>query len=225
MMTAHVKSRHVPLLAVHAFATPATAASHIAREIPIDGVDLIKIDVDNSDCQFAQKLLYSRAKVIHLEILAIVPPPIAYIQHLDTQSSGRYIGCSLGAAVDLLPGYRLLQLEFYDAVFIREDLAHAFQQAGRDVEVIWRLGYFCHPLASRDPMPRAWADPTIPVRTRLQWVKDALGEEGLVYLPNLTETKSNQQPVLNKPKHVLKNMLCFGKSEPDKTHDIEKTIS
>ena len=30
---------------------------------------------------------------------------------------------------------------------IRKDLAHIFMESYRDPELLWRIGYFCHPLS------------------------------------------------------------------------------
>lgn len=60
---------------------------------------------------------------------------------------------SLGAFIQAVrPRYKLLHVEFVNALFVRSDLNHiadvGFPAAGQSNLDRWRIGYYCHPLRS-----------------------------------------------------------------------------
>eukprot|EP00928_Gymnodinium_smaydae_P022004 TRINITY_DN18619_c0_g1_i2.p1 TRINITY_DN18619_c0_g1~~TRINITY_DN18619_c0_g1_i2.p1 ORF type:complete len:730 (-),score=142.69 TRINITY_DN18619_c0_g1_i2:64-1944(-) len=68
----------------------------------------------------------------------------------EASAASALVGCSLGALLGVLgTAYRLLHVEFENAVLVRADLSGALEpwlsRQGNDEK--WRLGYFCHPLA------------------------------------------------------------------------------
>ena len=87
---------------------------------------------------------WSRPKIIQIELNHILPPPIAYRDmcgrdaHTGSDAPGRsgipydasldVWGCSMQAAYDLVRphGFRLLQYDWPDGVFIHEDYVDAF---------------------------------------------------------------------------------------------------
>lgn len=179
--------------------TPSTVASIVkdAADYPadLDDVDLLKVDIDASDCEFAANLLFMRPKVVHLEVQPGIPPPLAYMQNFNHSQyingvnrlqDMKWTGCSLAAAVDVLKGYRLLQLEDADALFIRDDLVHLFPQAKQDYVAIWRAHYFCRAAAPYSGMPMGWADPALPLSTRLAWIEAASKHQGRLYVSDIS---------------------------------------
>eukprot|EP00933_Yihiella_yeosuensis_P037912 TRINITY_DN31912_c0_g1_i1.p1 TRINITY_DN31912_c0_g1~~TRINITY_DN31912_c0_g1_i1.p1 ORF type:complete len:513 (+),score=72.89 TRINITY_DN31912_c0_g1_i1:54-1592(+) len=140
-------------------------------------IDLLKIDIDNGDCEIAAAMLYLRPKVIHIEIASFIPPPFIFRKPFN-YSASTGPACSLAATAQVLEGYRLLQVESEDAVFIRSDLANAFEPFTlRNLDTAWRLGYFCKPLGLAlanwlDFPIRYYADPAVPQSLRLSHLRN-----------------------------------------------------
>jgi len=132
------------------------ASGRIKSRIAAGDVDLLKIDLDFGDCDFAEALLAGghglRPLVVHVEVNPFFPPPVAYRQRFSRsllRSHGEpgdfilrlqnqewrpwRIGCSLSAYHEALGGhdaYALAQLEFDNALFVRRDLADRLPLAG-----------------------------------------------------------------------------------------------
>lgn len=126
----------------------ATATHDLGRTSTSFEVDLLKIDVDNGDCDYLEALLEAglRPLLVHIELLLRqVPPPIAARRRYDPEIHDEITrggdwrraapsdagiarhGCSLAAAISLTRGgYVLLQLEASDAVLVRRDVAPLF---------------------------------------------------------------------------------------------------
>mmetsp|Transcript_4823 Transcript_4823/g.10048 ORF Transcript_4823/g.10048 Transcript_4823/m.10048 type:complete len:547 (-) Transcript_4823:1006-2646(-) len=127
--------------------------------------DLLKIDIDHSECLFLEPVFNTVGlpKVIHAEINPIFPPDLEFVEQFqypgeviegaeadrNRHSKPPYAtGCSVGAFLSIMgPRYRLVQVEYEDALFVRSDLAHVFPESRRTPTVLWQLGYFCHPFA------------------------------------------------------------------------------
>lgn len=142
------------------WATPSLAAAY-AGEVAPRSPDVLKVDVDNCDSCFVEAMLDRfDPKLIHVEIEADLPPALArrslFVDPGGKVARGEGLGPhgapgSLGAFLAATrPRYRLLHVEFLNAVLVRADLAplvdRGFPAAGLSDEERWELGYFCHPL-------------------------------------------------------------------------------
>ncbi|CAE7906458.1 SPON1, partial [Symbiodinium sp. KB8] len=164
--------------------TPLTVADVVLRNLPVREVDLLKIDVDSMPHdELLRRLLESglRPKVLHTEIGPMFPPPVSYWREYDEKDPLVYtprpelVGLNPSLArVDsvLAPfGYELLQVELYDAVWVRAEYLPAFGHVGEyNVYDKWLVGSFCNPGFLRFGENfrygrydyRAWAAPELP---------------------------------------------------------------
>lgn len=114
------------------------------QNIPHNDIALVKIDVDSYDCNILHSLLKQNytPNVLHVEFNPIFPPPISFIPTYDAKQkfawspplwvqSGPFYGCSLTALNEIATsfGYVLLQVEAWDAVFLKNNLVlqHGFR--------------------------------------------------------------------------------------------------
>lgn len=134
------------------YTTPSLAVRDVLAVMPATGVDLLKVDVDNCDSCFVDALVRAgtRPKVIHVELAAPLPPPLTARIHFRRPPGipGRIRMCgSLSEFMRVSPGYRLLHVEYVNALLVRQDLFQLVAGPTRLTdEEKWRLGYFCHPL-------------------------------------------------------------------------------
>ena len=126
--------------------TPSNATKVLARHSSSNTIDVFKLDIDGCECHILERLLASRSwsrsknrpKVIQIELNHVLPPPIVYKDMCANDTPGRSAvpyesnldvwGCSMQAAYDIVRphGYRLLQYDWPDAVFIHETHVAAF---------------------------------------------------------------------------------------------------
>lgn len=147
-----------------------------AQRHPHVQLDLLKVDIDNCDCCFVERILATglRPRLVHVEISILIPPPFVFrpvdynaeFPHgrspLDEMSGGARLGhmsrfCSLSAYTEILEpfGYRLVQVAMFDALFASQ-------------ETIKKLGRHA-PLSARDP-----ASPDKKVDTLWHWLQGHL---------------------------------------------------
>mmetsp|Transcript_68802 Transcript_68802/g.224126 ORF Transcript_68802/g.224126 Transcript_68802/m.224126 type:complete len:208 (+) Transcript_68802:980-1603(+) len=129
------------------YTTPSLATRDVLAVMPPGGVDLLKVDVDNCDSCFVDALVHAgtRPKFIHVELTAPLPPPLQGRVHFTHKPGFKMCG-SLSEFMRVSPGYRLLHVEYVNAVLVREDLyAEVAGPTRLSDEEKWRLGYFCHP--------------------------------------------------------------------------------
>ena len=124
------------------FANDAIDACKVHVKASPQTMDILKLDIDSCECHLLSVLLadptgYFRAKIIHIELNHNIPPPFAYkdmcAQNKHGRSSDWYLnptlwGCSMQAAYDVVRpyGYKLLQYDWPDAVFILDEHRDAF---------------------------------------------------------------------------------------------------
>ena len=137
---------------------------HKARRVDAPPI-LLKVDVDNGDCDFLEALLPLQPAMIHVEVMLMaVPPPFALKVHFNPavqctapgcerarswRDNLRRRGCSLSAVEETLGrGYLLLGLAEpgHNVMFLRSDLAWALPLPAMSSWQLWRQHYFCHPL-------------------------------------------------------------------------------
>jgi len=109
-------------------------------------IDWLKIDVENGDCTFLDRILSYGFKplIVQIEVNGAYPPPLSFEQHFADTSFCKYNegwvgssclltqGCNLVAVLRVLErhcDYRLLQYDEGDAIFVRADVAEAFGTA------------------------------------------------------------------------------------------------
>lgn len=114
--------------------TPSTVADLVLGQLPVNEVDLLKIDVDSIPHDALLVALLSsglRAKVLHTEIGPWFPPPAQYWRDYGLSEPLVYtprpeiigLNPSLSRVDEVVKpfGYELLQVELYDAIWIRKD--------------------------------------------------------------------------------------------------------
>lgn len=145
----------------------------VVREAMVADADLLKIDIDSFDCDIITVLLRvgpladSPPKFLYVDFNPHIPPPFLYrgVAGAQVPLQGASLQCFLEAA----PGFTLLHVELFNALFVRNDLAPLFPATRAGSFEKWALGYFCNPLArvlwhrERDIRwmgadPRLWAD-------------------------------------------------------------------
>lgn len=143
---------------------------------PPKSLDLLKIDLDSFDCDVVSSLLRvgplarNPPKLLYIDFNPHIPPPFLY--RTISTSQTRIIpfqGSSLQCFLEAARNFRLLHVELFNAVLVREDLKHLFPELRLlDPYQQWVQGYFCHPLARvlwhrergirwLGTDPRAWA--------------------------------------------------------------------
>ena len=128
--------------------------------------DLLKVDVDNGDCDFLEELLPLQPALIHVEVMLMtVPPPFVLRvrfnpavqctaadceQPQSWRDNLRRRGCSLAAVEETLgSSYVLAGLvePGHNVLFLRSDLGWAVPWLKvMSSWQLWRQQYFCHPL-------------------------------------------------------------------------------
>eukprot|EP00929_Paragymnodinium_shiwhaense_P048877 TRINITY_DN24673_c0_g1_i1.p1 TRINITY_DN24673_c0_g1~~TRINITY_DN24673_c0_g1_i1.p1 ORF type:complete len:537 (-),score=106.53 TRINITY_DN24673_c0_g1_i1:22-1632(-) len=111
-------------------------------------IDLLKIDLDLCDDLVLQEALAAglRPKIVHVEVQLVFPPGVVY--RVRPQGSYHYDSAvtrmvpSL-SAYTTIPGYKLLHIDGYNAVLLREDLTRYFPTTLRSEWEIWRDHYYC----------------------------------------------------------------------------------
>ena len=121
---------------------------------------LLKIDIDSYECAVLESILNAgyRPDLIHTEFNPIYPPPVYFRPIYDAKTktdwqpplwanSGPFYGCSLTALSRLLLkfDYILLQVEFWDVVYIRYSIAHSTSiQVPADDQIAYQSGFLQH---------------------------------------------------------------------------------
>lgn len=121
---------------------------------------LLKVDIDSYECSLIDSILKAdyRPDIIHTEFNPIFAPPVVFIPIYDPAKKhdwnpplwanhGPFYGCSLSALVKTVSKYDyvLLQVEFWDTVFIRKELAisKSIQVPVNEI-VAYQVGYMEH---------------------------------------------------------------------------------
>jgi len=146
-----------------------------SKNIPKDIV-AIKLDIDSFECDILEALLTANYTfmLIHIEINMVFPPPIRFkVNVLDNDefvpsiwgTESVFYGCSLSTVQDLLlpAGYVLLEVDGWDATFIRSSLAHLFEPLPVDGNTAFHAGFMSrfhlHPECFKHPKlqhPEIW---------------------------------------------------------------------
>ena len=138
-----------------AAAEPPTIAKILSDNcIPLN-LDILKIDIDCYDYDVAAAIFKAgfRPKVFAAEVSISFPPPIhmhvryhpAYKWKLiSTRPKGQQIlaGASVSAYSDLLRplGYTLVNVDYYNVMFVRTKYIHLFGDIPTDDMSAWRAG-------------------------------------------------------------------------------------
>eukprot|EP00930_Biecheleria_cincta_P097158 TRINITY_DN88880_c0_g1_i1.p1 TRINITY_DN88880_c0_g1~~TRINITY_DN88880_c0_g1_i1.p1 ORF type:complete len:1040 (-),score=116.42 TRINITY_DN88880_c0_g1_i1:112-3231(-) len=149
-------------------ADPETIVDLLDRADITPTPDLLKLDVDNCDCRIAERILNVgkvMPLIVFVEINPYWPPPIQL--NCTWQSDGGFfsgsglpepdtlLGCTLQDYMSSLEShYKLLYVEFNNALFIRRDLPtlpslywHLASTHTWSAKDHWRHGFWCHPVS------------------------------------------------------------------------------
>lgn len=150
--SAYPRRPNVTLVAPITMEPSTIAATFGQYSVPFDFA-LLKVDVDSVDLGLISSLLAAsyRPAVIHMEINTIFPPPLRFSIPLSSsymELAGYGIeklfgGVSLSAAADfLIPnGYRLVEVDGWDAVWIRLDLAEKLPGLPTSLSAAFKSGF------------------------------------------------------------------------------------
>jgi hypothetical protein len=110
-------------------------------------LDVMNIDIDSFDLDLVVAILQSeyRPQIISIEINEKIPPPIYFnVLYSDNHSwdGTHFYGCSLTAATSKIEkfGYKLVELEFNNAIFVRSDKI-ATPLSMKSPSSVWLEGY------------------------------------------------------------------------------------
>lgn len=155
----------------HDYIWPETIVEEIFRRNQIStNFGVLKLDIDSYECSVFQTIFDAgyRPDLIHTEFNPIFPPPIVFspIYEAETKHdwrpalwahNGVFYGCSLTALTKIMSKYSyvLLQVEFWDVVFIQEHLARDKSiQIPADEQIAYAdgfLGHSCFPYCENNP--------------------------------------------------------------------------
>ena len=150
----------VAAAAAAAAAETAAAAAAVAAAHP---AALVKIDIDAYDCAVLGALLASgyRPFVLVVEINFDMPPPLEFAVHYSDRWAGWkddcHYGCSVAYATRMVGsfGYVLLQVDGWDAVYVRAEFAPLFGAVPHDAYTVQALR---PPMVPAEPLA-GWVPP------------------------------------------------------------------
>lgn len=102
---------------------------------------ILKVDIDSYECSLLNSILHAnyRPQLIHTEFNPIFTPPLIFMPIYNSttkndwkpplwSNNGPFYGCSLSALSNLLKSYDyiLVEVDFWDVIYIRRDLAERF---------------------------------------------------------------------------------------------------
>ena len=152
LFSAYPKRRNVTNIAPIRIEPLSIAATLERFSVPLDFA-LLKVDVDSFELGLISGFLTAgyRPAVIHVEINTAFPPPLRFslpinMSNAELASFGDasiFGGVSLSAAADfLLPrGYRLVEVDGWDAVWIRLDLASRLPGLPTSLNAAFKSGF------------------------------------------------------------------------------------
>jgi hypothetical protein len=121
---------------------------------------ILKVDIDSYECSILESILRAdyRPQLIHTEFNPIFPPPIIFMPIYNSTTkndwqpslwtnNGPFYGCSLSALSKLLLSfdYILLQVEFWDVIYIQRQTARSSQiQVPANDHIAYTHGFLNH---------------------------------------------------------------------------------
>lgn len=120
---------------------------------------LLKLDIDSFDCLATANMLDAGFSplLIFSEVNTVFPPPLRFAMGTGITRAGEAFdyspapaaldalpfGCSLSATADVLMprGYVLVEVDGWDALWVRADAAHLFQPLPRTVQAAFDVGF------------------------------------------------------------------------------------
>ena len=142
---------------------PSGAVVSLEEEVAAGVAALVKIDIDAYDCAVLHALLNSgyRPFVLVVEINFDMLPPLEFAVHYSPRWQGWkddcHYGCSVAYATRMLGsfGYVLLQVDGWDALYVRADFAPLFGNVPHDALTVQALR---PPMKNAEPIA-GWAPP------------------------------------------------------------------
>jgi len=109
-------------------------------------IDAISIDIDSFDYFITQKVLLLKPKILIVELNENIPPGINFAVLYEPNYNyleHKLYGCSLDMIISLGDkfGYKLLKMEWNNAILIRDDLSHLFDLPKSNNEA-YSVGYY-----------------------------------------------------------------------------------
>jgi hypothetical protein len=121
---------------------------------------LLKVDIDSYECSILKTILQAgyRPQLIHTEFNPIFPPPIIFmpIYNSSTKNDWKpplwstispFYGCSLSALSKILLSfnYVLVEVEFWDVIYIKREIAESTQiQIPANDSIAYEHGFLSH---------------------------------------------------------------------------------
>jgi hypothetical protein len=121
---------------------------------------LLKVDIDSYECSIIESILQAgyRPQLIHTEFNPIFPPPVIFmpIYNAATKNDwipplwstiGPFYGCSLSALSKVLLAfdYVLVEVEFWDVIYIQREIAESAQvQVPVNDNIAYKHGFLSH---------------------------------------------------------------------------------
>ena len=147
-----------PVRAVNSFITVDNALELI-RDAGLPHVDVFKIDIDSFDCDVTPKVLAAyKPLLVIAEYNVYFPPPIKMKlvpspSGYDSEKRSNIYECSISHLDEdvMKPlGYVLLQLDWQNVIYARQDIAAALgMKQGVDVQAAYHRGYTTQPNRSK----------------------------------------------------------------------------
>jgi hypothetical protein len=116
-------------------------------------ITVLKIDVDSYECAIAKNILNAGyiSEIIHIEFNPIMKPPLRFSVIPSASDhdkeiwkiSGPFYGCSLSMIDDILSSYNyvLLQVDGWDAFYIRKKFAVLFEPLPASPMIAYNIGF------------------------------------------------------------------------------------
>ena len=146
--------RGLPVTVAKSFITVGNAVALI-QGAGLSSVDVFKIDIDSFDCDVLPRVLRAfRPAVVIAEYNVYFPPPIKMKlvpsrMGYDSNKRGNIYECSIQYLNDdvMRPlGYVLLQLDWQNVIYVREEIAEGLGMAGGvEVQAAYHQGYTTQP--------------------------------------------------------------------------------
>jgi len=132
----------------------------------------VKIDIDSWECTIIQNLLHNgySSVMFHVEFNPTIPLPIrfnpVYAGNEDEYDNSLwnqitpFYGCSLARVADILmpAGYRLIEVDGWDATWVHKKFANLFQPLPADLHTAWFAGWGFRNQAHGDDIPCLFND-------------------------------------------------------------------
>jgi len=128
--------------------TPLNIVMHLKKAgIPVNFA-YMSVDIDGFDYEIVSAIFSGGffPRVITVELNEMIPPPISfYVRYTEKYQYTRswFFGCSLQAYCELMSrnGYQLVDLNYNNAYYVKNDFAESNRWAARDPRELWENNF------------------------------------------------------------------------------------